>query len=165
MPVSITEYIDELDLDLLTHLQDNGRKSFTDIAKALGVSIGTVRNRLTRMLANNTLGIMGRVNPHHFGFDAAATIFVSVQPQHLEEAAAEIAELPEVSWLAIVTGEFGLAVDVMCRDVNHLTDLIVNRLPKVVGVKDIQTAFILRRYTIKQPHLDLVRPGAIPDEE
>jgi len=151
VPVSITEYIDELDLDLLTHLQDNGRKSFTDIAKALGVSIGTVRNRLTRMLANNTLGIMGRANPHHVGFDAPATIFVSVQPQHLEEAAAEIAELPEVSWLAIVTGEFDLAVDVMCRDVDHLTDLIVNRLPKVVGVKDIQTMYTLRIHTVKQP--------------
>jgi len=153
--------VDELDLSVLHHLQEDGRRSFTEIADALGVSVGTVRNRVSKMIEENTVQIVGRVNPHRVGFNAPATINVAVQPPHLEAAIAQITEFPEVSWMALITGEYDLIVDVMCRDVDHLTELITKRLQRVTGVTKTETAYILRVLKVAQPGLELVHPNRV----
>ena len=149
--------VDDLDLVILTHLQVDGRKSFTEIAKCIGVAVGTVRNRVFRMIDDGVLHIFGRVIPHKVGFNAPTTILVSVSPQYFEDAVQELLKFPEVSYLAQITGEFDLMIDVMCRDVDHLTDLINNRLHKIVGVNVVQTSFILKVYRYAQPDLNLIR--------
>jgi len=150
-------YVDDLDFALLAHLQEDGRKSFTDIAKDLNIAVGTVRNRVTKLLDDKTLRIIGRINPHRVGFNAPATINVSVQPQFIEEAVEEIAKFPEVSYLAIVTGKYDLVVDVMCENMGHLTEFIINRLSKINGVKDIETSIVLRIAKFAQPDLRLIK--------
>ncbi len=149
--------VDDLDLVILTHLQVDGRKSFTEIAKCIGVAVGTVRNRVFRMVDDGVLHIFGRVIPHKVGFNAPTTILVAVAPQHFEEAVQELLKFPEISYMAQITGEFDLMIDVMCRDVDHLTDLINNRLHKIVGITEVHTSFILRVYRYAQPDLNLIR--------
>ena len=65
------------------------------------------------MISEQTVRIIPRVNPHRVGLNAPATINVSVEPACLEFAINEIAALPEVSWLASITGKYDLVVDVM----------------------------------------------------
>ncbi len=163
MPNNNGVYIDDLDFAILSLVQEDGRMSFTDIAKTLGIAVGTVRNRFTRMLEEKTVQIIGRINPHHVGFNAPATITVSIEPQFMEKAIEEIAEFPEVSYLSVLTGEYDVMVDVMCRDANHLTDFLLKRLAKVKGVKDFRTALILQIHKYAQPDLGLARPSNIPD--
>ena len=153
--------VDDLDIAILKHLQRDGRKSFTDISKELGTAVGTIRNRVTKMVEDDTVRIIGRVNPYRVGFNSPATINVAVQPQKIEEAIKEISECPEVSYLALLTGEFNLVVDVMCRDGNHLTDFLVHRLPNVVGVINFQASIVLRIHKFAQPDLNLVKPDAV----
>jgi Lrp/AsnC family transcriptional regulator for asnA, asnC and gidA len=149
-------YVDDLDLEILTQLEADGRKSFTDIANSLNIAVGTVRNRVTRMLANGTVHILGRVNPHHVGFNAPATIVISVQPECLESSVKEIAKFPEVSYIAVLTGQYDVMVDVMCRDARHLTQFLVHRLARVKGVTDFQTQLILEIHKYSQPDLKLL---------
>lgn len=151
--------VDQLDLAILTHLQEDGRKSFTDIANALGVAVGTVSNRLRNMVADNTVRIIPRVDPQRVGFNAPATINVSIEPACLEEAVEEIASFPEVSWLASITGDYDLVVDVMCCDISHLKTFISQRLAKVPGVRDMATCLYLQIHKIALPDLDLVKQG------
>jgi len=157
MADSANTVVDELDFAILAHLQEDGRKSFTDIAKALGTSVGTIRNRVTRLLEDGTLRIIGRVNPYRVGFNAPATILLAIEPRCLEKAAREIAGFPEVSYISMLTGEFDLMVDVMCRDGNHLTDFLLHRLSKVNGVKNFQTSLILQIVKYAQPDLNLAK--------
>ena len=77
--------MDQIDLDIISFLQSDGRIPFTDIAKALKVSEGTVRNRVSRLIDDRTLQIVGMVDPNRLGFDAPAVIGVSVQPPLLEK--------------------------------------------------------------------------------
>jgi Lrp/AsnC family transcriptional regulator for asnA, asnC and gidA len=149
--------VDELDFAILAHLQQDGRRSFTDIAKDLGTAVGTIRNRVTKLLEDSTLKIIGRVNPYRVGFNAPATILIALEPQSVERAADEISKFPEVSYISILTGEFDLMVDVMCRDGDHLTDFLLHRLPKVNGIKDYRTSIILRIVKFVQPDLNLAR--------
>jgi Lrp/AsnC family transcriptional regulator for asnA, asnC and gidA len=120
MSISDPNDVDALDLAILKHLQDDGRRSFTEIATCLNVAVGTVRNRLKRLLTDQTVRIVPRINPQRVGFHAPATILISIEPTLHEEAITEIATFPEVSWLASLTGEYDVVVDVMCRDIDHL---------------------------------------------
>ncbi len=163
--MSNNNWIDDLDLAILTQLQENGRKSFTDIAKSLGIAVGTVRNRVTRLLEDGTLYIIGRVDPHRVGFNIPASINVSVDPAYLNEAIMEISKFREISYLAIITGKYDLVVDVACRDSNHLTEFLMNRLAKVKGIREIDSSIILRIAQVAQPDLNLVRVDRHSDEE
>jgi Lrp/AsnC family transcriptional regulator for asnA, asnC and gidA len=151
--------MDELDFSILIHLQEDGRKPFTEIAKALGVTEGTVRNRVAKLVADKTLRIIGLVDPHRVGFDAPALVSVSVQPGMLDAVVAEIKSLPEVSYLLLVAGEYDLIVEVMCRDREHLTDLITQQIHKAPGVTHTHTLMILHTYEVIQPDLKLVKEG------
>ena len=168
MPNGSSTYniVDDLDFAILAHLQEDGRRSFTDIARDLGTAVGTIRNRVTKLLEDNTLKIIGRVNPFRVGFNAPASILISVDPPFLQSAAEEISEFPEVSYISMLTGDYDLMVDAMCKDSDHLTDFLLQRLSKVKGVKSYRTSIILRIVKVAQPDLMLAkqRPPAVEHE-
>jgi Lrp/AsnC family transcriptional regulator for asnA, asnC and gidA len=138
--------LDDLDTSILAQLQRNGRVRFTEMATKLGVSEGTVRNRVARLVGERVVQVVGLVDPYQLGFDAPAMIGVSMQPGTLEEAAAVIAGFSEVSYLIMVSGEFDLIVEVMCRDRDHLTSFLNQRLRRVPGIQRTQTSIILRTF-------------------
>jgi Lrp/AsnC family transcriptional regulator for asnA, asnC and gidA len=138
--------MDSIDHKILLILQKDGRKPFTDIAKELDISEGTVRNRVTRLLDDDIVQIVGLIDPYQLGFDAPAIINVSLEPTRLESAAAEIASFPEVSYLIMVSGEFDLIVEVMCRNRDALATFLNQRLRRVPGVTRTQTSIILRTF-------------------
>src|SRR3982750_1660408 len=109
--------LDDLDFEILSFLQKDGRMSFTVIAEKLNVSIGTVRTRVNKLIEDGTINIIGRVNPDKVGFNAYAHIAVYIRPATLKEKIAQkIAKMPEVSFLAGTSGDYDLEVDVMCRN-------------------------------------------------
>ncbi|MCU0488097.1 MAG: Lrp/AsnC family transcriptional regulator [Anaerolineales bacterium] len=139
--------MDDLDFAILSLLQRDGRRPFTEIAQTLGVSEGTVRNRVYRLLDEQVIQIVGQVDPEHLGFDAPAIMGVSVQPSEVEAAAEKIAAFGEVSYLLLVSGEYDLIVEVMCEDREHLSQFLNQKLRKVPGVQSVHTFLILK--TIK----------------
>ena len=150
--------LDELDFAILTQLQKNGRKSFSDIARDLNVAVNTVRNRVARMVENGTLTIIGRVNPLHAGFQAYASIFIAVEPStRIDEVAHRLSEFPETSFVCMTSGDFDLWIDVMCLDNNHLTELLTHRVQTIPGVVKTKTIFILKVYKYGQPDLGALR--------
>jgi Lrp/AsnC family transcriptional regulator, regulator for asnA, asnC and gidA len=151
------DVIDDLDFVILAHLQEDGRKSFTQIAKELDIAVGTVRNRVIKLIEDKTLRIVARVDPHRVGFKAPATILISIFPEYLAESSETIATFPEVSYVSIVTGPYNVMVDVMCRDARHLTDFLLYSLAKVKGVKDYQTLLILHVFQFAQPDLKIAK--------
>lgn len=149
--------LDELDFAILACLQEDGRMSFTVIAEKLNVSIGTVRTRFNNMLEDGTVNIIGRVNPEKVGFRSYAHIAVYVRPTTLKEKVAQsISKLPEVSFLALTSGEYDLEVDAMCRDNNHLVKF-VNDLSKIKGVHQTKTTIYFKVYKYAQPDLNLLK--------
>jgi Lrp/AsnC family transcriptional regulator for asnA, asnC and gidA len=150
--------IDEMDFDILKHLQEDGRRSYTDIAKDLGVSVATIRYRITKMLQDETLRVIGRAEPYRIGFGSPADLQVTVLPGFtIDEVAKVIAQYPEVSYLAKVTGDYDLHMDVMCRDRDHLSRF-VSEIRKIPGVGNTRTNIILDVYKMAQADLDLVDP-------
>lgn len=138
--------MDKTDREIIKILQVDGRIPYTDIARHLDISEATVRNRVTRLVEQKIVQIIGLVDPYYLGYDAPAMIGVSVDPRQLEAAAAEIARFPEVSYLIMVSGEYDLMVEVMCRDRKELTDFLNQKLRCVEGVIRTQSSIILKTY-------------------
>ncbi|MBV6644621.1 MAG: Lrp/AsnC family transcriptional regulator [Cyclobacteriaceae bacterium] len=149
--------LDDLDFAILIQLQDDGRKSFTDIAENLKVSVGTVRTRIAKLIEDKTLQVVGRVDTQKVGFEAYAHIAVSVRPvELLDKVAEKIARLSEVSFLAEITGNHDLEVNVMCRNNEHLAK-VINQIRRVEGVYKTETSMYFKVVKYAQPDLNLVK--------
>ncbi|NHZ72447.1 MAG: AsnC family transcriptional regulator [Aquificales bacterium] len=154
--------MDTLDSQILAFLQEDGRKRFTEIAKELGVTEGTVRNRVAKLQEANVMRITALVDPLRVGYDAPAIVGVSVQSPHLDEAAAELTAFSEVGYLIMVSGEYDLIVEIFCRDREHLASFLRDKLQNVTGVVRTQTFFILHTFKMSQgvrPELDMETEG------
>ncbi len=148
--------LDDLDFSILSFLQKDGRMSFTVIADKLKVSIGTVRTRVNKLIEDGTISIIGRVDPDKVGFHSYAHIAVYVRPATFKEkVAVKISKLPEVSFLAMTSGDYDLEVDVMCRNNDHLI-AFVNNISKIEGVNQTKTTIYFKVYKYAQPDLGLL---------
>jgi Lrp/AsnC family transcriptional regulator for asnA, asnC and gidA len=149
--------LDELDYAILSQLQEDGRRSFTDMAENLGVSVSTIRTRASKLIDDKTIQIVGRVNTERVGFHAYAHIKISIRPANLIASAADqLQEFREVSFLALTSGDFDLQVDVMCRDNNHLLEIINDRILKIDGVHQTKTDMYFKILKYAQPDLNLL---------
>jgi Lrp/AsnC family transcriptional regulator for asnA, asnC and gidA len=149
--------LDDLDFAILSCLQQDGRMSFTVMAERLKVSVGTIRTRMNKLIEDGTINIIGRVDPDKVGFRSYAHIAVFVRPATLKEQVAEkISKLPEVSFLAMTSGDYDLEVDVMCRDNDHLVGF-VDQVSKFEGVYQTKTTIYFKVYKYAQPDLGLLK--------
>jgi Lrp/AsnC family transcriptional regulator for asnA, asnC and gidA len=138
--------MDELDHAIVSFLQKNGRVPFTEISQKLNVSEGTVRNRVSRLLKEGIVRIVGIADPAKMGYNLAAVIAVFVQGGKVEEIAAKIASFPEISDVLMVSGEFDLLIQIYCRDSEHLTKFIGKALRTIPGVSHTQTFVVMKNF-------------------
>ena len=116
--------MDEVDRLILRALQEDGRTSFTDIARQAGVSETTIRAHYRNLSEQGIVRTVGVVDPHALGFSAPAILGVVVAPGEGDGVAGAIAALPEVSYVVLTLGQFDLIVEVFCRDLPHLTEFV-----------------------------------------
>jgi Lrp/AsnC family transcriptional regulator for asnA, asnC and gidA len=140
--------MDETDRSIITHLQYDGRMSFTQIAAELGVSEGMVRQRVRRLKESGVLQIVAIVEPQHLGWNAAGMIGVTVQAGQVDTVARRIARYPEVSYLFMASGEFDLFVEVYCKDKEHFVQFLNEELQQIPGVLHTETFMILKMYKL-----------------
>lgn len=140
--------MDELDLFILNALQENGRMPFTQIAKQAGVAESTIRSRYASLVERGIVQTLSVIDPFALGYKAPALIGVSVEPGQTEAVAHAIEKIPEVSYLVLTLGTYDLMVEVFCRDLAHLTDLIASRIQSLPGIRVTQTLVIGKIYKL-----------------
>jgi Lrp/AsnC family transcriptional regulator for asnA, asnC and gidA len=136
--------ISELDKRIIEHLQQDGRRPFTQIAIALGVSEATVRARTNRLVERDILQIVGVTDPLKLGFQQQAMIGVRCEASELLEAADVINAFPEVDYLVVTAGSYDLLVEVVCEDNEALLQFLTEKLRRVPGVRETETFVYLR---------------------
>ena len=140
--------MDELDRLILHTLQEDGRIPFTQIAKQASVSETTIRTRYQNLVDRGIVRTVGVVDPYALGFQAPAIVAMSVEPGTADQVARAVAELPEVSYLVMTLGSSDLIVEVFCRDLPHLTELIAQRIRVIPHVRSTETLMIARSYKL-----------------
>jgi Lrp/AsnC family transcriptional regulator for asnA, asnC and gidA len=135
--------LDEVDRGIIGALQADGRRPYSRIAAALGVSESVVRYRAQRLDQAGVLQVVGIADPMRIGFDRMALIGVKVRPGTVDAVCAAITAFPETSYVVAIAGSFDVMVEVVCRDTAHFTELLTRRLHHVDGVVSAESFLVL----------------------
>ncbi len=98
--------MDKLDSNIIDILREDGRASNASIARRVGVSEGTVRRRLRRLVREKFIDIVALPDPIKLGYRSQALVGVQVEPDKIEQVANCLSDLSEVNWVAVTTGSY-----------------------------------------------------------
>jgi Lrp/AsnC family transcriptional regulator, regulator for asnA, asnC and gidA len=136
--------VSALDKRIIEHLQQDGRRPFTQIAAELGVSEAAVRARTNRLVERGILQVVGVTDPLKLGFHQQAMIGVRCERDRLLTVAQAVSTFPEVDYVVITAGTFDLLIEVVCEDNDALLTFLTERLRAVDGVRETETFVYLR---------------------
>ena len=134
--------LDDIDLEIVRILHEDGRSSYSDISKVIGVSAGTVRNRISRMRSSGMLSFDVWLDPYRSGLGVHATLLMKVNPRRLVETADALADLDQTAYVATLAGAYDIVADVFCRDIVDLRRLIHDKVQQIEGVVDVSTNLV-----------------------
>ncbi len=126
--------MDRTDRQIIELLRRNGRRSNVEIARAIGVSEGTVRKRVDRLVAEGVLRIRGLMDPSAMGYYTRVLVSLDVELPRVEEAAKALAAIPEVLTAWRTTGEHDLIADVVLESDDRVTSFLQDELAAVPGI-------------------------------
>ncbi|HEX2360628.1 MAG TPA: Lrp/AsnC family transcriptional regulator [Jiangellaceae bacterium] len=135
--------LDSVAKRIIEQLQQDGRRSYAAIAKAVGLSEAAVRQRVQRLIDTGVVQIVAVTDPLQVGFERQALIGINVQGD-VNAVADTLAEVPEVDYVVITAGSFDLIAEVVCEDDDHLLDLLSSRIRNVDGVTGTETFVYLK---------------------
>jgi len=135
---------DDVDRRLISILQQDGRTSNREIARLLGVSEATVRNRLGRLIDEGLLNIVAVPTPKAVGLTMSAIIGVSVEMRRLDEVVGKIIGYREVRYAGLATGQYDIIIEAFFEDQEHMLTFVTRTLGQLEGVTDAETSVILK---------------------
>lgn len=140
--------MDELDRLVIQALQVDGRTPFTQIARQAGVSETTIRTRYQKLVDRGIVRAVGIIDPNKLGYEATAMVAVSAEPGMADQIARTIAQIPEVSHLVTTLGSYDLILEIFCRDLSHLADVVTQQIQHIPGVRATETLVIAESYNL-----------------
>jgi Lrp/AsnC family transcriptional regulator for asnA, asnC and gidA len=149
--------LDDIDRRIIDQLQEEGRRPYTEIARAVGISEASVRQRVASLTERGVIQIVAATSPIALGM-IQAFISVRVAGPGMQRAAELIAAIPEVDYVAVCTGPTDLLVGAVCRDNEHLLEVVTRGIRAVPGVAETDTAVILSELKDSYRFSDSVRP-------
>jgi Lrp/AsnC family transcriptional regulator for asnA, asnC and gidA len=135
--------LDSVDRSLIALLQEDGRTSFTTLAKAVGLSEGAVRQRVQRLLRDGTMQIVAVTDPLEVDLARQAMVGIKVNGD-LHRVAEQISALPAADYVVLCAGSFDLLVEVTCRDDQHLLELLNDHIRRIEGIASTETFVYLK---------------------
>lgn len=150
--------IDNLDREIISILQQDGRTANAEIARQLGVAEGTIRRRMERLINEGVIKIAAVTDPFKVGMGVVALIHLDVELSHLEEVAEKLVEKQCVRVVAYATGGYDIMVEAMFPSQQDLLDFLKDELPLIPGIRKTETSILLsilkRSYEWEIPKVD-----------
>lgn len=158
--MSRNQDIDDLDRKILSILMQNSKIPYTDIAKKLFVSGGTVHVRMRKL---EEMGVVKGYNlvvePSYLGYDICAFLGIYLDKSSLyDEVAEQLNQIPEIVAAHYTTGLYNIFATIYCRDTQHLRSILHDKIQKINGIQRTETIISLEE-SINRP-LQIIEPDA-----
>jgi len=140
--------LDQTDIKIISFLQEDGRFPFVKMAKLLGVTEGTIRRKFNRLTKQGIVKPTATCDPYSVGFDAPAFVGVKAVQKKAKSLAKKIAQMPEVQFVALTTGNFEIMTHVVAKTNKLLFEILV-KLSELDGVEATNTFLMLDIYKQK----------------
>jgi len=156
-PRGIASSEDDLNRSIIKMLQQDGRLPYKDIARALKVSEGTIRNRVQSMKQSGALKIVALADPMAIRYKADAMIGIKVaSPATPREVAQRLSEHAEVVYVLWVSGRYNLLIEVVCETRSAFQNFLeqhcfgqedIDQIEIMSGIEMFKNQFLLKRQT------------------
>ena len=148
----MSEKIDDLDYKILRLLMQDAKIPYTDIAKQLFISSGTVHVRMKKL---ETMGIVTgsqvTVDYAKLGYDISAFLGIYLKESSMYKAVIQdLKNIPEIVSAHYTTGVYSIFARVICRDTNHLRTVLSEKVQAIQGIQRTET-FISLQENINRP--------------
>lgn len=135
--------IDDLAAAIIELLQQDGRRSYASIGKAVGLSEAAVRQRVQRLIEAGVMQIVAVTDPLQFGFVRQAMVGI-----HVDGAVAPVAEAlaarDEVIYVVMTAGGYDVLCEVVATSDEQLLDLVAQQMRAIPGVRSTETFMYLK---------------------
>lgn len=139
--------IDEIDRKIIAELNRNGRISYTDLAKEIGLSRVAVQSRINALME---AGVIERftavINPEKIGIHVSAFFNVEVEPKYLQAAADQLSGEPVVTSLYHMTGPSKLHMHGLFMNNQEMENFMKEKLYPLPGIMSVDCQVLIKRY-------------------
>lgn len=134
--------MDELDRQIAELVQQDPRRSNVEMARTLGVSEGTVRKRLDRLLSEGAIRLGGVVATDRLGLDVRVLVLLKIELAQIEAVGRALAAMSEVVSVYVVTGEYDLVAEAVFGGNEELVRFLTGQVGKLGGVLESVTVHV-----------------------
>ncbi len=138
-----TPSIDSVSLAIIEQLQEDGRRPYAAIGKAVGLSEAAVRQRVQKLLDQGVMQIVAVTDPLTVGFRRQAMVGINVEGD-LDPVADALTTMEEVEYVVMTAGSFDLIIEIVCEDDDHLLEMINKRIRTLPGVRSTESFVYLK---------------------
>jgi Lrp/AsnC family transcriptional regulator for asnA, asnC and gidA len=135
--------LDDVSKLIVEQLQIDGRRSYSEIGKAVGLSEAAVRQRVQKLTESGVMQVVAVTDPMQLGFYRQAMIGVRCGGDTREISEA-LAEMPEVDYVVMTAGSFDILVEVVCENDDDLISLLNAKIRTLPGVTSTETFVYLK---------------------
>ncbi|NML66235.1 AsnC family transcriptional regulator [Hymenobacter sp. RP-2-7] len=154
--------LDDIDRRILALLVQNATMAYSEIARQLHVSGGTVHSRMSRL---EDLGVVRGatldLDLTKVGFTIQAFLGIYLlKSSYCDAVIAQLRDIPEVISLHFTTGSYNLFARLACRDTQHLRNVLHDLVQQIEGVERTETLISLEEVFNRSVRLDETAPVA-----
>jgi len=135
--------LDDISKAIVEQLQEDGRRSYAEIGKAVGLSEAAVRQRVQKLTEGGVMQIVAVTDPLQLGFYRQAMIGIRVGGD-TRLVADQLAALPAVDYVVLTAGAFDILAEVVCENDDDLITLLNTQIRGIDGVLTTETFVYLK---------------------
>ena len=135
--------LDSVSKLIIEQLQFDGRRSYAEIGKAVGLSEAAVRQRVQKLTESGVMQVVAVTDPMQLGFYRQAMIGIRVKGD-TTEVAKSLAEITAVDYLVLTAGSFDILAEVVCENDDQLIELLNKEIRGIDGVQSTETFVSLK---------------------
>jgi DNA-binding Lrp family transcriptional regulator len=153
-PAGRSAALDDVDRAMVRELLRDGRASVRTLAERLSLSRSSAYSRLNRLLDDGVItGFTATVSPLRAGLGTSAFVGISIEQNTWRTLAPQLAALPHVEHVALVSGDVDALVLVRAPDNTALRDAVLGRIQSLPGVRSTHTWLIFEESERNPPEL------------
>ncbi|WP_226389254.1 Lrp/AsnC ligand binding domain-containing protein [Penaeicola halotolerans] len=144
--------IDNIDLKIISLLNEDAKTPYTEIAKKVFVSSGTIHVRMRKLEEMGVVkGASLNIDYAKLGYDISAYLGIYLEKSSLYESVVQqLKAIPEIVSAYYTTGNYSIFAKIICKDTNHLRTVLHDKIQKVEGIDRTET-FISLEESINRP--------------
>ena len=137
--------IDNVDLKILNILMEDAKIPYTEVAKRVFVSGGTVHVRMKKLEEMGIVtGTTLKMDYSKLGFDVTCFMGIYLLKSSLYDSVVDnLKEIPEIVKVHYTTGNYSIFIKIHCKDTRHLKDVLHDKIQKVEGIERTETLISL----------------------